>query len=108
MGLFIKKKDNTISPSDINQSLINWVSGKDIFRISLDPWQRIKKILVELQKRSLSEQILLLNWNKRKKQKIISTAPLNEEPIINSRLQLSLLKIPRTLRTSLLVLLCSV
>ncbi len=92
MGLFIKKKDNTISPSDINQSLINWVSGKDIFRISLDPWQRIKKILVELQKRSLSEQILLLNWNKRKKQKIISTAPLNEEPIINSRLQLSLLK----------------
>lgn len=90
--MFLKKKNKNILTLDINQSLINWVSGKDIFRISMDPWDRIKNILVELQKRSLSEQILLLNWNKRKEQRIISTAPLNLGPIIDSRLQLGLLK----------------
>ncbi len=90
--MFLKKKNHTPVNSDINQSLINWISGKDIFGFSSDPWQRIQNILVELQKRSLSEQVLLLNWDKRKEQKIISTAPVNEEPIINSRLQLSLLK----------------
>ena len=90
--MFLKKKNHTQVNSDINQSLINWISGKDIFGFSSDPWQRIQNILIELQKRSLSEQVLLLNWDKRKEQKIISTAPVNEEPIINSRLQLSLLK----------------
>ncbi|MFO7890154.1 MAG: PAS domain S-box protein [bacterium] len=90
--MFLKKKNQKILSSDIKQSLINWVSGKDIFRISLDPWERIKNILVELQKRSLSEQALLLNWDKRKEQKIISTAPIKLGPIIDSRLQLSLLK----------------
>jgi len=90
--LFLKKKNHSPIDSDINQSLINWISGKDLFGFSSDPWQRIQNILIELQKRSLSEQVLLLNWNKRKEQRIISTAPVNEEPIINSRLQLSLLK----------------
>ena len=90
--MFLKKKNHSPIDSDINQSLINWISGKDLFGFSSDPWQRIQNILIELQKRSLSEQVLLLNWNKRKEQRIISTAPVNEEPIINSRLQLSLLK----------------
>ena len=43
-------------------SFYEWVTGNDFFDQTVDPWDRTKKLLVEIHKRSLAEQVLLLGW----------------------------------------------
>lgn len=43
--------------------LFEWVAEKDFFSDILDPEERTAKLLIEIQKRSLAEQVAVITWN---------------------------------------------
>ena len=43
--------------------LFEWVTEKDFFSDTADPDERTVKLLIEIQKRSLAEQVGVISWN---------------------------------------------
>ncbi len=65
-----------------------WVVDQTFFDAATDGWERIEKILKEIQKRSLAEQVFLVLWNRTsKKSRILSFLPEKESPAIGDKAQ---------------------
>ena len=63
--------------------------GKDAINGSLDPWDRAQKLLVEIQKRSLAEQVMLLSWDTRRETcQTLALAPVEDEPLFSESVRL--------------------
>jgi len=94
LAKFWKKKKEVLSFPQKYVSFIDWAQGKDFFSQTIDPWKRIKKLLVEIQKRTLSDQILLIRWkqNDDNSLHLVAGSPQGAKPLINSKLQLFLAK----------------
>jgi len=87
-----KGKEESLSPN-VTLSFFEWVTGKDFFAHDQDPWKRTQKLLSEIQKRSLAEQVLLLSWDPTKMSlRVLKMLPPGEKSLVDSRLQVSLIK----------------
>ena len=74
--------------------LFEWVAEKDFFSDTLDPEERTAKLLIEIQKRSLAEQVAILSWNLNVPQaEILYTVPNEHLPIHPSAQKLILNKL---------------
>jgi len=90
---FWRKRKEEYYPSKQSVSFLEWTAGKDLFSNTIDLSARIQKLLVEIQKRCLAEQVILLNWETRKKGcKVLGISPFGEKPIMHPRLQMNLIK----------------
>ena len=75
----------------ITPSLYEWVVGKDFLFSAFDPWERTQKLLIEIQKRSLAEQVLLITGDVKKGQsKVIGMSPSIEKIIVPAKLRTAL------------------
>ncbi|MFC1569103.1 PAS domain S-box protein, partial [bacterium] len=80
--------------------LFEWVAEKDFFSDTLDPEARTNKLLIEIQKRSLAEQVAVLTWNLSVPQaEILYTIPNEKLPIHASAQKLILNKVWHENRT---------
>ena len=87
-----KKKDIPLVKHG-NLSFYEWVTGNDFFDQTVDPWDRTKKLLIEIHKRSLAEQVLLLSWaTHRRKCDILWKSPSSEKLIPDLPFLISLMK----------------
>ncbi len=69
-----------------------WAGRRDLFSSVLDPVERTQKLLAEIQKRSLADQVLLLSWDtSRKTCTTLAASPPGSEPILDETLQFNLL-----------------
>ena len=90
---FWKKFKDDYSSSVDTAPFSQWAIGKDFFSHTVDPWERTKKLLIEIQKRSLAEQVILLSWNKKDTNyKVLCMTPSGEKSIINKNLEQSLIQ----------------
>jgi PAS domain S-box-containing protein len=73
--------------------VFEWAAGKELAFSSIDFKDRIQKLLVEIHKRCLADQVLLLTWNTRKKAcKVLGISPIGYKSTIHPQLQLSLIQ----------------
>ena len=87
-----KRKDDTISLNG-TVSFIEWAVGKDFFSYAINPWDRTYNLLVEIQKRSLAEQVVLFTCDIQNEScRVLKTLPVGEKLIIESHLQKCLMK----------------
>ncbi len=89
--MFGKKKKEIRFIKKETPAFFEWAVEKDFFSSALSPDERTQTLLVEIQKRSLAEQVLLLTWNVNEKTcKVLNSSPVNEKPFFSSKI-LSLL-----------------
>jgi two-component system cell cycle sensor histidine kinase/response regulator CckA len=87
-----KRKDDAISLSG-SVAFVEWAVGKDFFSNAINPWDRTYKLLIEIQKRSLAEQVVLFTCDIRKEScRILKTLPAGEKLIIDLQLQKHLMR----------------
>lgn len=93
MSIFwLKKKPDAAAEKDAVQ-FYQWVAGKDFFTSALDPWDRTQKLLMEVQKRTLAEQVLVLSTDIRENDlQGLFSVPVEEESILSEKLIVKLLR----------------
>jgi len=91
-GFWKKNRDG----SDLSQGIVpflEWATGKDFLFNQADFTNRLQQLLTEIQKRSLSEQVLLLSWDiQRNECKVLGISPTGDKPIIPQRAQIPLIQ----------------
>jgi PAS domain S-box-containing protein len=81
-----KKKEESIVKKGTG-SFVEWAVGKDFFSTAVDPKNRTQNLLVEIQKRSLAEQVFILSYEiQNNNYEILYGSPPNEKPSIDSNL----------------------
>ncbi len=91
--MFWLKKKSEPRPEKEDFQLYQWVVGKDFFTTSLDPWERTHKLLTEVQKRSLAEQVFVLETDIRSNQlQALSKIPVHENALLSKKAFLSILR----------------
>jgi len=71
-----------------DNSFIDWASQKELLFQELHPWERTRQFLIEIHKRVLAEQVLILNWQKGSKHvKVLQKAPVDEADLPDAKLQ---------------------
>lgn len=89
---WLKKKSELPVEKDAAQ-FYQWVAGKDFFTSTQDPWDRTQKLLIEVQKRSLAEQVLVLSTDIRENELHgLFSSPPNEESLLSDKLLVKLLR----------------
>jgi len=89
--LFRKRKEAGFEKK-INIPFFEWAARKDLFSSVLDPVERTQKLLAEIQKRSLADQVLLLSWDiSQKSYTTLASSPAGSDPILDESLQFTLL-----------------
>ncbi len=89
--MFWKKKKEITYIKKETPAFFEWAVEKEFFSSALSPDERTQTLLVEIQKRSMAEQVLLLTWNANDKtSKILNISPINEKPFFSPKI-LSLL-----------------
>ena len=97
----VKRKEHYITP-DLSTSFQDWAVGKSAINDSLDPWDRAQRLLVEIQKRSLAEHVLLLSWDTRRETcQTLAMAPTGDKPVFSDDVRLSLIRRAYVLRHAL-------
>ncbi|MBN2030071.1 PAS domain S-box protein [bacterium] len=92
MKKFWKKQEKGFFCPKGTLSFIEWAGGKDILPRSAESLEQTQKLLVEIQKRSLADQVLLLSCDRDSEQcKLIGISPSREKPAIHQRVQFSLI-----------------
>ena len=67
MFSFIKKSDDRrVDHEPIVSPFAEWAMGQQFFSSTLEPWKRTINLLVEIQKRALAEQVVLICWDKKR------------------------------------------
>ena len=96
MGKFWKKRKEEYFYSKGTESFFKWIMGKDMFSLPLASQEQTQKLLVEIQKRSLADQVLVLSCDVSQKHcTVLGISPSKDKPIIHPSLQLSLMNICR-------------
>lgn len=89
--LFRKRKEAGFERK-IAIPFFEWAVRKDLFSSILDPVDRTQKLLAEIQKRSLADQVVLLSWDTSKKTyETLASSPLGVDPLLDEGLQFNLL-----------------
>ncbi len=92
MRKFWKKQTKGFFCPNGTLSFIEWAVEKHILPKSVESLKQTQKLLVEIQKRSLAEQVLLISCNlDQERCKLLSIAPAREKPIVHKRVQFSLI-----------------
>ena len=87
MVAFWKKKKEESFEKKGSVSFFEWAAEKDFFSTTVDPIERTQKLLREIQKRSLAEQVFILTLNpKDKNSKTVGMTPSGEKPILSEGL----------------------
>lgn len=85
------KSDSEVKPSP--NAFIEWAVGQDFFSETIDPSDRTQKLLSEIQKRSLADQVMLVSYDTESRDlEIISNAPLTEKILVGEKLLYMLLE----------------
>lgn len=95
IALLIKGRKRKEDASGTNGDTLyhEWILGKEAFDGLSDPWERTKRLLIEIQKRSLAEQVLLISWdNRRDGAKVLCHSPAEEKYILGAKLRQTLIK----------------
>jgi PAS domain S-box-containing protein len=65
-----------------------WVDVTELFSSTVNPLERTQRLLMELQKRSLAEQVMILSWNAEQNHvQILSLWPSDSKVLIDNKLQ---------------------
>ena len=93
MALFGKKGKTSPESKPSTNAFIEWAVGQDFFSETIDPSDRTQKLLSEIQKRSLADQVMLVCYDTENQNiEIISNAPLIEKLLVSEKLLLMLLQ----------------
>lgn len=72
---------------------MQWAVSADFFDADIAPRQRTQRLLSEIQKRSLAEQVIITSWDRSEQtEKILYTCPFGETPALNHHIRPLLLK----------------
>ena len=72
---------------------MQWAVSADFFDADIAPRQRTQRLLSEIQKRSLAEQVIVTSWDRiEQTEKILYTCPFAETPALNHHIRPMLLK----------------
>jgi len=86
-------KNNKAGIKKAYDSFFEWAAGKEFFPDNVISQKYTQKVLIEIQKRSLADQVILLSWNMEdEKFKIYGISPVNDKIKIGSRLLKLLIK----------------
>ena len=87
MSSLFKKKDEVRHAFLFDgASFMDWASQKEALFQTTHPLERIQTFLVEIQKRVLSDQVLILHWMATgDKAKVLQISPLRDKPMISSK-----------------------
>jgi PAS domain S-box-containing protein len=89
--LFRKRKEASFEKK-LSIPFFEWAARKDLFSSVLDPVERTQKLLAEIQKRSLADQVFLLSWDTSEKTcTTLASSPPGTESILDETLQFNLL-----------------
>jgi len=93
VSLFWKKGKTVPDTKSSTNAFIEWAVGQDFFSETIDPSNRTQKLLSEIQKRSLADQVMLISFDTESQGlEIISNAPLTEKILVSEKLLIMLLQ----------------
>ena len=87
-----RKKEESSSTRGVSY-FPGWETGTDVFSLDADPEKRTQKLLVEIQKRSLADQVLLLSWDRQEEGcQVLGISPEEEDPLVSPATRLQLME----------------
>ncbi len=90
---FRRKKQQTAPEFTRGTALFEWASEKDYLIWTIHPWERTQKLLQEIQKRTLADQVLLVSWTRGHKTcRILTLSPPDAKPVIAGSLLVYILR----------------